>query len=73
VWVKRLCQLETTAVLMQFVVVSVCKYYNFRTNGGDGDDADHDNDLLTYQHIFIRIRRMTARKCRMQEQKSEKR
>jgi hypothetical protein len=25
---------QTAAILMQFIVVSECKYYNFRTNGG---------------------------------------
>jgi hypothetical protein len=55
VWVKDcLCQVQTAAVLMQFIVVSEFKYYNFRTNGGgDGDDddddgyADDDDDICT--------------------------
>jgi hypothetical protein len=58
---------QTAAVLMQFTVVSKCKYYNFRTNGGGDDDDDgggDDDDPFTDQHIFIRIRRNTARKCK---------
>jgi hypothetical protein len=29
---------------MQSIVVSECKYYNFRTNGGGGGGGDDDDD-----------------------------
>ena len=36
--------MQTAAILMQFIVVSECKYYNFRTNGCGGDDDDDGDD-----------------------------
>ena len=41
---EKTFQMQTAAALVQSIVVSECKYYNFMTNNDDDEDDDDNNN-----------------------------